>query len=255
MSRRRVTENVKNKKIENKKSHIESASFFLNECFESIQGEGNYAGVNSLFLRFHFCNLTCSWCDSKFTWFGNARNYVEHTSSQIKDIIIAHTPKHVILTGGEPSLYPLDQLVVPGKKFHVESNGTCIPTEPLEITVRENVILRREGMDESVISHFNWVVSPKLSNSRQEVNEKSLSFWSGKTYCIFKFVVRDGTDIDEVENVIGQYSIDRSKVYLAIEGQTLESQLQPEMVDEIVKRGFHFSPRLHVMLWGTQRGK
>lgn len=229
--------------------------FFLNECFESIQGEGNYAGVNSLFLRFHFCNLTCSWCDSKFTWFGNARNYEEYSAGQIKEIIESHHKHHIILTGGEPSLYRLDKLFIPGKKFHVESNGTFIPTEPLEFSVRDNLMLRRDSMVESIISQFNWVISPKLSNSRQEVNEKSLHFWAGKEYCIFKFVVRNTEDIDEVENIIQQYSINRLKVYLAIEGQTLESQLKPTLVDEIVNRGFNYSPRLHVVLWGMQRAK
>jgi organic radical activating enzyme len=229
--------------------------FFLNECFESIQGEGNYAGVNSLFLRFHFCNLNCSWCDSQFTWFGNSRNYEEHSAGQIKEMITSHKPHHIILTGGEPTIYRLDKLAVPGKKFHVESNGTFIPTEPLEIPVRENLTLRRDAMVESVISHFNWVISPKLSNSRQEVNEKSLHFWASKEYCIFKFVVRTSQDIDEVENVIERYSINRLKVYLALEGQTLESQLKPALVDEIVNRGFNYSPRLHVVLWGMQRAK
>lgn len=229
--------------------------FFLNECFESIQGEGNYAGVNSLFLRFHFCNLTCSWCDSKFTWLGTARNYEEYTAAQIRSMITSHAPNHVILTGGEPTLYRLDQLIVEGKKFHVESNGTYIPTEPLEIKVRENITLQRDGMDPTIISQFNWVISPKLSNARQEVNEASLRFWALQHFCIFKFVVRSTNDIDEVENLLSEYSINRSKVWLALEGQTIESQRKPALVDEMVKRGFNYSPRLHVILWGAERGK
>ncbi len=229
--------------------------FFLNEHFESIQGEGNYAGANSLFLRFHFCNLTCSWCDSKFTWFGNERNYVEYSSNQIKAIITSHQAPHIVLTGGEPTLYRLDKLVVANKKFHVESNGTFIPTEPLEIAVRENLTIRRDAMNEAIISQFNWVISPKLSNARQKLNDRSLRFWAQTSYSIFKFVVRNTDDINEVETIVNKFSISSFKVYLALEGQTLESQLKPSLVDEIVKRGYNYSPRLHVMLWGMQRGK
>ena len=33
-----------------------------------MQGEGVNAGTPSVFLRTYFCNLTCTWCDSKYTW-------------------------------------------------------------------------------------------------------------------------------------------------------------------------------------------
>jgi organic radical activating enzyme len=110
-------------------------------------------------------------------------------------------------------------------------------------------------MDESVISHFNWVISPKLSNSRQQINEHSLSFWAKKDYCIFKFIIRNESDLDETETTLKRFNIAGNKVYVGLEGQSLESQLKPALVDEIIKRGLNFSPRLHVMLWGASRGK
>ena len=51
------------------------------------------------------------------------------------------------------------------------------------------------------------------------------------------------------------HNIDNQKVYIGLEGYNLQSQLQPDLVDEIVNQGFNFSPRLHIMLWGIQRGK
>lgn len=228
--------------------------YFVNEYFESIQGEGNYSGVNSFFLRFQYCNFTCSWCDSKFTWSNNSQNYESYTSSQLKQLIASHHAPHVILTGGEPSLYRLDSLVVPNKKFHVETNGSIIPTEALDITFAKGRITRA-AMDETVISKFNWVVSPKLSNSNQALNEQSIKFWSQKEYCIFKFIAKDTNDLDEIQALIANFNIHLSKVYIGLEGHTLESQLKPELVDEIIKRGFNFSPRLHVLLWGDKRKK
>jgi 7-carboxy-7-deazaguanine synthase len=34
------------------------------ELFSSIQGEGPYVGLRQVFLRFHGCNLECSYCDT-----------------------------------------------------------------------------------------------------------------------------------------------------------------------------------------------
>lgn len=230
-------------------------TYFLTEYFESIQGEGNYAGAYSLFLRFHFCNLTCSWCDTKYTWFADSGKFEPYNAEQIKELIRVHKAPNIIFTGGEPTLYSLDKLTVPGKKFHVETNGTYIPTQTLDVVLANENRFIREAMEEEVIRNFNWVVSPKLSNSLQEINDESLDFWSRKDYCIFKFIVRNEPDLNEVTSLITTFHIDKSKVYIGLEGQTLQSQIKPELVDEIIKRGFNFSPRLHVLLWGAKRRK
>jgi 7-carboxy-7-deazaguanine synthase len=230
-------------------------TYYLSEYFSSIQGEGNYAGVLSLFLRFHFCNLTCSWCDSKYTWNLKSGKYETLESASIKTIISNSKNYHVIFTGGEPTLYSLDKLVLPGKKYHVESNGTIIPTKPFNMVFGDQFSISRPAMDEDIIKSFNWVISPKLSNSRQILNEESLQFWAAREYCIFKFVIRNTADLEEVTNTIQTYHINQKKIYIALEGQTLESQIKPELVDSIMEQGFNFSPRLHVMLWGAKRGK
>jgi len=230
-------------------------TYFLTEYFESIQGEGNYAGANSLFLRFHFCNLTCSWCDTKYTWFADSGKFEPYNAEQLKQLIRVHNSPHVILTGGEPTLYRLDNLVVSGKKFHVETNGMYIPTQSLDVILANQNRFVREPMDEAIIRDFNWVISPKLSNSLQEINEQSLDFWAKKEYCIFKFVVRNDVDLNEVSSIMTKFNIKPNKVYIGLEGQTLQSQLNPELVDEIIHRGLNFSPRLHVMLWGARRRK
>ena len=228
--------------------------YYLTEYFQSIQGEGNYAGVNSLFLRFHYCNLTCIWCDTKYSWLGKHKSDHVFTEENLIEIISQSPCFHIIFTGGEPTIYRLDRLVVPGKKFHVETNGYLIPTEPYNYETKD-LAITRDGMDLQVIKDFNWVVSPKLSNSRQELNETSLAWWALQKFAIFKFVVRSSSELNEVEIVLKKFGIGRKKVYVSIEGQTLESQLQPALVDEIVSRGYNFSPRLHIMLWGAKQGK
>ena len=110
-------------------------------------------------------------------------------------------------------------------------------------------------MDADVIARFNWVISPKLSNAKQPLNEEALAFWAQQPYAIFKFIAQDTTDLDEITALIQQHGIDSHRVYIGLLGSTLESQLRPDFVDEIVQRGYHYSPRLHVLLWGQQREK
>ncbi len=230
------------------------AKYYISESFDSIQGEGNCAGALSFFLRFQYCNLTCSWCDSKFTW-GKKEGIQAVSEDEVKAMIQSSASPNVILTGGEPVLYALDKLVVDGKKLHVETNGTIIPTEPLSIQLPDGTHFEREAMDEAVVSQFNWVVSPKMCNAKQKLNDEAMRYWAGKSWCVFKFIVQGEQDIAEVDEVVKFYGIDKTKVYLGLEGNTLESQLQPKLVDAIMTAGYNYSPRLHILLWGNERKK
>ena len=128
--------------------------FYISETFNSIQGEGNCAGALSFFIRFQHCNLTCSWCDTKYTWNKNEA-LKPQLPETIKNLIQQSDAPNIIFTGGEPTLYQLDALVVTGKKNHVETNGTIIPTESLDIILSDGSRFQREAMDEAVIKDFN----------------------------------------------------------------------------------------------------
>ena len=43
-----------------------SNSLFVTSMFFTLQGEGPYAGMPSLFIRLTKCNLSCSFCDTFF---------------------------------------------------------------------------------------------------------------------------------------------------------------------------------------------
>lgn len=230
-------------------------TFFISEYFRSIQGEGNYTGANSLFVRFQHCNLRCLWCDTKYTWNKHSGAHRLYTTEELQQIIAENAAPHVIFTGGEPALYRLDKLVIPDKKFHVETNGTIIPNQTLDIRMEDGTVFSREAMDEELISKFNWVISPKLSNSFQEINEEAIVFWAKNDWCIFKFIAKNQNDLKEIGLFVEKYDIARQKVYIGLEGTTLESQIRPDLADEIINLGYNFSPRLHVMLWKNVRGK
>ena len=227
-----------------------------------MQGEGSYVGRRSLFIRFQYCNLTCTWCDTKYTWLKRSGVHQWCSATSLKEQIKKSKVKHVILTGGEPTLFDLAKLFLKDVQFHVESNGSIIPTEPMSTQLRDKTQLSRDAMEEKVIRHFNWVISPKLSNADQFINKRAIKYWanwakekSNEFLCTFKFIVRHSEDIDEVEYFIEQFQISPHIVFLTIEGTTKESQLQTQLVDEILERGFHYSPRLQVLLWNRKRKK
>ena len=236
-------------------------TYYVSEIFESIQGEGNYAGMFCLFIRFHFCNLTCNWCDTKYTWWENSGPYKKFTRDQLIERIKNSKAHHIVFTGGEPTLFRLDLLWVEGKKFHVETNGTLIPTEKVELQLIDGTSLSRDEMDTDVVKNFNWVVSPKLKNSHQQKaisqaeQQKYLKYWAEKKWGIFKFIIKEANDLKEIDEIVKQFNIDKQMIFIGIEGQSLQSQIQPALVEEIIKYEFNFSPRLHVMLWGAKRAK
>ena len=80
-------------------------TYQVNEIFDSIQGEGILAGTFSTFIRLQGCTVGCRWCDTKYTWAAGG------TRMDVYDILEKVNATHVVITGGEPTLYNLDELV------------------------------------------------------------------------------------------------------------------------------------------------
>ncbi len=102
------------------------------EVFRSIQGEGKYAGVPQVFIRFAGCNLNCKWCDSSHARDMNAQGVQSLTAEDLWNAIEdmwmgCHS---VVLTGGEPLMQTeflkefLPILMVHKVKVFLETNGT-----------------------------------------------------------------------------------------------------------------------------------
>jgi 7-carboxy-7-deazaguanine synthase len=75
----------------------------INEIFLSIQGEGYYTGEKMVFVRTEYCNLRCSWCDTKYS-FNEGRNMSLDEIGEVVDNLARSNVKWVCLTGGEPLL-------------------------------------------------------------------------------------------------------------------------------------------------------
>lgn len=80
----------------------------LMEEFYTIQGEGHNMGSAAYFIRIGGCDVGCHWCDTKPSW--DAELFPPASIDGIVDRAAAFPAKTVVVTGGEPSLYPLDYL-------------------------------------------------------------------------------------------------------------------------------------------------
>ncbi|HPF92325.1 MAG TPA: 7-carboxy-7-deazaguanine synthase QueE [Tenuifilaceae bacterium] len=91
----------------------------LVEEFYTLQGEGYHTGKAAYFIRIGGCDVGCSWCDAKFTW--NPKNFPPVKVEQIVQNALLQPAKVVVVTGGEPSMYPLDYLCQKLKENNIET--------------------------------------------------------------------------------------------------------------------------------------
>ena len=175
-------------------------------------------------------------------------DYTPMPASAVIDRIVDYGCKHLVLTGGEPLLHQrvlapiLGSLKRSGFFIEVETNGTIAPSAELEASV----------------DCFN--VSPKISNSL--VNEgvrirpDSLRAFVRSRKAWFKFVVCDQKDLAEIDGVLSEFGLPRDRVILMPEGIDATTLLARSrwLVDVCKERGFRFSLRLHILLWGNHRG-
>ncbi len=224
----------------------------ISEIFYSIQGEGIHAGVPAVFLRTFLCNLTCGWCDTKYTWQNQDNaiegiNYDSLTQEEIITEIKRYGSKHLVVTGGEPLIHQaelspiLEALKADSFFIEVETNASITPLPNLL----------------TIIDQFN--ASPKLSNSgvlvgsRLRYNSLQALASSGKTW--FKFVICNQDDLKELEEVITTFGLPRNRIILMPEGTDPETLTQRScwIVDICKKKGFRFGPRLQITLFGDKR--
>ena len=94
----------------------------VNDIFYSLEGEGRWVGFPTIFVRMSKCNLDCLYCDENFD------NYTRMSAKDIIDKIEEYPAKRVRITGGEPMLENLTELMkelyFKCKYVAIETNGT-----------------------------------------------------------------------------------------------------------------------------------
>ncbi|KUO04811.1 7-carboxy-7-deazaguanine synthase QueE [Streptomyces caeruleatus] len=219
---------------------------------DTVQGEGPSTGTPALFIRFMLCNLICRGCDTPYTWDSSRFDLrAESKWRSIDDLlgwVLGRPEKLVVITGGEPLLQPelltlVQELRAAGRDVEIETNGTIPPAKEL-------------------VDAGPWFnASPKLSGfgsgmpqSRRIVPDalRALAA-SGRTR--WKFVVTDPCELDEIAGLEATYGL--APISVMPEGTTPEAVLDGmrTLVEPVAGRGWRLGTRLHVLLWGDERGR
>lgn len=98
----------------------------LVEDFYTIQGEGFHSGKPAYFIRLGGCDVGCSWCDAKYTW--NPLSHPLVDTDEIVERAASFEAQAIVITGGEPLIYPLDYLTerlhAHGLEIFLETSGS-----------------------------------------------------------------------------------------------------------------------------------
>lgn len=248
----------------------------------TLQGEGKLLGTSCLFIRTSACNLRCAWvgadgmgspCDTPYS-----SHHPEKNRMSIDEIVetVRHNlgnMSHIVISGGEPT----QQGNVLGPMM-----ASLKAEFPVHLTVETNGTI----YDEGVAKYTDLVsMSPKLSSStpwaknlegtgikysekwaerheRLRKNPEAIQQYINAcdrygTDFQLKFVVSTPEDIEEIENdfLANLTGWTPDDVVLMPEGVSHDALADRTKwaLEEAIKRGWRFTPRLHIELFGKAR--
>lgn len=203
----------------------------LSEIFYSIQGEGPFQGLSTLFVRLTGCDLRCSWCDTSHAFHGGE----SYTLPSLVAQVLEHDCRRICITGGEPLLQAecpelMQQLLDAGCSVSLETGGhRDLSAVPKAVTQVVDVKCPGSGEGGSF----------RLSNLKHL-----------RTGDALKFVVASPEDIDWLESFLEEQEIP-SGVELFV--SPVPGQMDPPLLAERILQSPHplrLGLQLHKILWG-----
>ena len=215
-------------------------SYALNDMYPTVQGEGTLTGLPMVLVRLHGCPVGCPFCDTKETWGSDEDEQVKSIPevlgankrfTKVNALTIATHARWmapnirwVMLTGGEPALQPLSELVqaLHEKRFKValETSGTA---------------------DGHIHSYVNWVcVSPKIDMP----GGKTLSPAAVHSADEIKMVIGKQADIEKLEHLLETYPT-KKDVSICLQPMSAGKRATELCMKTCLERGWRLSLQTH----------
>lgn len=244
----------------------------VSEIFYSLQGEGEFIGTPSVFLRLGGCNLRCSGFGNQYTgstiigcdsiYAANAKfskewKFYENAQELIFEIqSLSDVNFDIVITGGEPTLQfgnpilleTIEHFLQKGHRISVESNGSV------------------DFRFDEVLKELYFTLSVKLSNSGEPIDRRIKpsviqNIIDNAKNVVFKFVLNakmceDGSAISEIKDLLSKLNLKNNRIYLMPQGvsvEELDKNIQ-KIYPLCLQEGFCLSDRIHIRIWGDKRG-
>ena len=228
----------------------------------TIQGEGPDAGRPAFFVRFGGCDFRCSWCDSMYAVDPAAvrENATRMSAAGIRKRLasLEAGPSLVVLTGGNPVLHYLQELVA------------GLHEDGFEVSVETQGSVYRPWL----ANVDRLVVSPKPPSSGEATPEHwdqleafMASALEGTPDVALKIVIFDDADLAFAGDAARRWpevplhlSVGTDPVAPADDAADREQILgrlrwlsETAANDPVLSRA-RIAPQLHVLIWGRARG-
>jgi len=256
-------------------------TLFLSDdfVFYTLEGEGQYIGYPSVFMRLSMCNLTCIGfksedapfgCDSYVSWSKKNKMTFEEIAQLFEKNNYHEKLKQgalLKLTGGEPFIQQKN--LIEFIKFIRDRWGffnwdcnydpmVCGPQEPqLRIDFETNGTIMPDPEWLELGCSITFTTSPKLSSNgdpeEKRFKPEVLRFLMQNSAC-FKFVARTESDLTEVlEKYVNNpdVAIPSELVWIMPMCGSREELLKvgPVVAEICKKYCFKFSNRMHLQIW------
>jgi 7-carboxy-7-deazaguanine synthase len=228
-----------------------------------------------MYKDFNSLPLVNTGCDSYASWhpaFKDLSPFYE--TNELVDKLLALTPNHkwvqdngndvhLVITGGEPLLgwqrayqeLLSHERMADLRNITFETNGTQ--------TLQGKFIDYLLDWGDIAGNEITFSVSPKLSASGEAWDEairpEIVRTYQDYGFTYLKFVVETEQHFEEVDKAVKQYRAIgfNGPVYVMPQGGVVTpyAQNRVKVADWAMAKGYNYSPRLHVDLWGNGWGK
>ncbi len=212
------------------------SSLRITEIFYSLQGEGKFSGLPTVFVRLTGCPLRCSYCDTAYAFQGGSVLMLDQIMEQVK-----HFPAHyVCVTGGEPLAQRachtlLSALCDAGYSVSLETSGALDISE-----VDERVC---------VVMDLKTPSSQEISKNRYE----NISLLKQKDQIKFVIANRDDYEWSKQQLIKFQLADVAGEVLFSPSFGEIDLQVLSSWILEDALK-VRFQLQMHKIIWNDQPG-